>query len=50
MKKVARTKSRIILPKILEDLKKQGLPVFEESKVRTMCLEARKVNIEVGTR
>lgn len=56
MRKTARTKSDrktiAIPPKIPEDLErlKETLPVFEESKVRTMGLEARKVTIEVDIR
>ena len=54
MRKIARKSDRKtkVMPKIPEALEmlKEALPVFEESKVRTMCLGARKVTIEVGTR
>jgi hypothetical protein len=53
MRKTARTKSgkkqKVSIPEDLEKLK-ESIPVFEESKVRTDCLGARKVTIEVGTR
>jgi hypothetical protein len=54
MRKIARKSDRKtkVMPKILEDLVmlREALPVFEESKVKTICLGARKVTIEVGIR